>query len=79
MPSFQSGGKFLLIMLEFRAMTRPLSFLKEVRAEMSNVSWPSRQEAIRLTLIVIGLSLLVAFFVGGLDFIFTNLTTLFLK
>lgn len=60
-------------------MTSPLVFLKEVRSEMENVSWPSRQETIRLTGIVIGISLLVGIFIGVLDFIFTNLMTLILK
>ena len=49
------------------------SFLKEVKNEMSKVSWLSRQQTIRLTLVVIGVSLVVAFFIGALDFIFTKL------
>ncbi|MGB9706893.1 MAG: preprotein translocase subunit SecE [Microgenomates group bacterium] len=60
-------------------MTSPLVFLKEVRAEMKNVSWPSKEETIRLTGIVIGISLIVATFVGILDFLFTNLVTIFLR
>lgn len=58
---------------------KPLVFLKEVRAEMEKVSWPSRQEAIRLTLIVIGLSLIVAAYIGSLDFVFTKLIEIVLK
>jgi len=58
---------------------KPLVFLKEVHAEMGKVSWPSRQEAIRLTLIVIGLSLVVAVYIGGLDFVFTKLIEIVLK
>ena len=46
---------------------------------MKNVSWPSREETIRLTGIVVGISLIVAIFIGALDFIFTNLMTLTLK
>jgi len=60
-------------------MRSPLTFLKEVKAEMSNVSWPSKQETVRLTQIVIGISLLVAVFIGIFDFLFTNLMSLFLK
>ena len=48
-------------------------FLKEVRLEMKKVNWPTRQETIRKTLIVIGISVAVAIFLGGLDFIFTTL------
>ena len=57
----------------------PLVFLKEVRSEMEKVSWASRQEALRLTLIVIGFSLAVALFIGGWDFVFTKLMAFVLK
>jgi len=60
-------------------MKSPLIFLKEVRAEMNNVSWPSKQETTRLTGVVIGVSLIVAIFIGILDFLFTNLMTLVLR
>jgi len=48
------------------------SFLKEVKSELSKVTWLSRQQTIRLTLVVIAVSLVVAFFIGSLDFIFTK-------
>lgn len=51
---------------------RPLVFLKEVRTELSKVAWPSRPQAIRLTLIVLGVSVVVALFISGLDFVFTK-------
>lgn len=60
-------------------MSSLLSFLKEVRSEMEKVSWSTRQETIRLTGIVIGISLLVAIFIGALDFFFTNLISLILR
>jgi preprotein translocase subunit SecE len=46
-------------------------FLKEVRVELKRVTWPTRQQTIKYTLMVIGLSLAVAVFLGGLDFLFT--------
>jgi len=49
------------------------TFLKEVRLEMKKVNWPSRQETIQYTLIVIGVSVVVAIYLGGLDFIFSFL------
>jgi len=52
--------------------TNPVTFLKEVRSEMEKVSWPTRQQAVRLTLIVIGISVVVALFIGALDFTFTK-------
>jgi preprotein translocase subunit SecE len=53
------------------------AFLKEVRLEMKKVNWPTRRETIRYTLIVIGVSLGVAAFLGALDFIFTTLLNKF--
>jgi len=60
-------------------MKSPTVFLKEVRGEMKSVSWPSKQETTRLTGVVIGISLIVAIFIGILDFLFTNLITLVIK
>jgi len=54
------------------------TFLKEVRLEMKKVNWPTREETIRYTLIVIGISVAVAIFLGGLDFVFTTLINKFI-
>jgi len=54
------------------------TFLKEVRLEMKKVNWPTREETIRYTLIVIGISVGVAIFLGGLDFIVTTLLKKFI-
>lgn len=49
------------------------TYLKEVRAEFARVVWPTRSQAISMTLSVIVMSLIVAAFVGGLDYLFTRL------
>jgi preprotein translocase subunit SecE len=54
------------------------NYLKEVKVEIKKVNMPTRQETIKYTLIVIGLSLVVAIFLGGLDFLFTFLVSKFL-
>jgi preprotein translocase subunit SecE len=54
------------------------NYLKEVKVELKKVNMPTKQETIKYTLIVIGLSLVVAVFLGGLDFIFTFLVSKFL-
>ena len=54
-----------------------ITFLKEVRLEMKKVNWPTRQETIRKTMVVIGISVAVAAFLGTLDFIFTTLLNKF--
>ena len=51
---------------------KPLVFLKEVRSELKKASWPTREQAIRLTGVVIAISLVVALYVGGLDYLFTT-------
>jgi len=45
-------------------------YLKEVKAEMEKVTWPTRKETLRYTLIVISVSVIVAIFLGGLDYLF---------
>ena len=53
------------------------TFLKEVRLEMKKVNWPSRSETIRYTLIIVGVSLVVAAFLGGLDYLYSTLLNKF--
>ena len=54
-----------------------ITFLKEVKLEIKKVNWPTKDETIRYTLIVIGISVAVAAFLGGLDFLFTTLLNKF--
>ncbi len=49
------------------------TFFKEVKLEMKKVNWPTKKEAIRYTLIVIGVSVVVAMYLGGIDFFLTTL------
>jgi preprotein translocase subunit SecE len=60
-------------------MATPAGFLSEVRDELKKVVWPTRQEIIRLTVVVIAISLLVGLFLGGLDFMFTKLISIIIK
>jgi len=57
---------------------KPIVFLKEVRSELEKVSWPSREEAIRLTGIVILVSVAVGIFIGIFDYIFMKLMQILL-
>lgn len=60
-------------------ITSPVQFLREVIAELKKVTWPTRAETIKLTLVVIVLSVLVGAFVGALDVTFLKITTLLFK
>jgi len=53
------------------------NFLKEVKSEFKHVNWLTKKETIQYTLIVIGLSLGVAIFLGFFDFVFNFLLTKF--
>lgn len=57
-------------------MTPITIFLGEVREELNKVVWPTRNEVIRLTTIVILVSLIVGLFLGGVDFLLTKLLEL---
>lgn len=48
-----------------------ITYLKEVRAELSHISWPTPRQATFYTVLVILISLVVAVYVGALDFAFT--------
>jgi preprotein translocase subunit SecE len=50
-------------------MNRLILFLKDVRIELSKVNWPNRKELVNYTLVVIGLCLVLAVFLGGVDFL----------
>lgn len=55
-----------------------LTYLKEVRLEVKKVNWPTRDQVLRYTLIVVAVSFAVAAFLGGLDFVFTTLLDRFI-
>lgn len=48
-------------------------FFGEARTEFRHVNWPTREEATRLTLIVIGISVGIALFLGAFDYLFSFL------
>ncbi len=50
-----------------------IKFIQEVRTELLKVTWPTRAETIRITLIVVGISFAVGLYLGGLDFLFAEM------
>ncbi len=52
-------------------------YVKETRAEMDHVTWPTRKQALIYSSAVVTVSVLVAFFLGLFDYIFGKLLTLF--
>jgi preprotein translocase subunit SecE len=50
--------------------TRPLQFVREVRAELRKVAWPTRSEVLNYSLIVLVTVVVMGAFVAALDFAF---------
>ena len=60
-------------------MATPIVFFKETRDELKKVAWPTRDEVVRLTFVIIFASLIVGIFLGGADFLFTKLMEFIIK
>ena len=48
-------------------MDSVFTFLREVRAELGKVTWPSRRQMVLYTAVVLGLCLAFALYLGGID------------
>lgn len=48
-----------------------INFLKEVYEELRKVAWPTRQQTIKFTAMVVIVTLAVGLLLGGLDYILT--------
>ncbi len=57
----------------------PVKFFTEVKAELLKVTWPTKDQVIRLTTVVVVISVVVGLFLGGLDLVFTKLVELIIK
>jgi preprotein translocase subunit SecE len=53
-------------------------FFREVRVEMSKVVWPTPRQLVLYTLAVIVMSILLALYLGALDFGFQSILTKFI-
>lgn len=59
-------------------MVSPLAYLKEVRTELTKVSWPSRATTLNMTLLVLAVSAIVGLYLGVIDYVLRQLVTRFL-
>ncbi|HDH03901.1 MAG TPA: preprotein translocase subunit SecE [Candidatus Campbellbacteria bacterium] len=50
-----------------------INYVKATRAEMKHVSWPTRKQIINFTLLVIGISIAIALFLGFFDMLFSDI------
>ena len=63
-------------MKQTNLLKNTFGFLSEVKTEVSKVTWPKRDDVIKLTLIVVVVSVVVGAYLGGLDYLFTKLLEL---
>jgi preprotein translocase subunit SecE len=52
--------------------TSPRQFVKEVRSELRKVAWPTRQETINYSIIVLVALVIMTSFIAGVDWVFSN-------
>ncbi|MGQ9681486.1 MAG: preprotein translocase subunit SecE [Anaerolineae bacterium] len=58
---------------------RVTRYLRETRAELRKVVWPTRREATRLSIIVVSVTVAMSIFLGGLDYVFSRLIGLVVR
>lgn len=51
-------------------MKKVIDFIKEAKGELVKVNWPSKKQTLNYTILVVAVSLVVAAFLGGLDYLF---------
>ena len=54
-------------------MQKILNYFGEVRAELAKVTWPTREQTINMTWLVVGVSVAVSIYLGVLDAAFQRL------
>lgn len=59
-------------------MSKLGEYLKETKGELKHVSWPSKNQAILFTVIVVVFSAVVAAFLGAFDYLFAMIIKLFI-
>ncbi|HDL64276.1 MAG TPA: preprotein translocase subunit SecE [Proteobacteria bacterium] len=52
-----------------------VQFVKEAKIELKKVKWPTRKELIDSTKVVLATSFILAAFIGGIDFVLSQLIT----
>ena len=53
-------------------MSKIIEYLKETKTELKHVIWPKRSQTLYYTLIIIVFSVMVAYYLGIFDFIFSK-------
>jgi preprotein translocase SecE subunit len=51
---------------------RIVQYIKDTRGELHHVAWPTREQTIVYTILIAGISVFIALYLGLFDFIFTT-------
>ena len=60
-------------------MANLFQFIRETRQELNHVSWPSRQELVGSTVVVVVTTFIMAAFIGAVDFVLSVLMRLLIR
>ena len=60
-------------------MSKIATYIQASIKEMKKVTWPTKKETYRYTVLVIAISLIIAAFLGGLDYLFNFLLQILLN
>jgi len=56
-----------------------VDYYQDTQAELKKVVWPTRREAVRLTLLVVAVTVALAIALGAVDLVFERLVLLLLR
>jgi preprotein translocase subunit SecE len=65
--------------MDMGVVTRLQEFVREVLAEFRKVTWPSRAELVNSTAVVIVVTVVLAFFLGGVDVVLARVVERILR
>lgn len=66
-------------MVRYSYMNKVIDFLSEVKVELAKVVWPTPRQTLKLTVVVIFVTIIVGFFVGAIDLLLTKILEVLLK
>lgn len=57
----------------------PLTYVKQSKEELDKVVWPTKMDTLRLTIVVLAISIVVGAYIAGIDAILAKISEKFLR
>lgn len=57
----------------------PLTYVKQSKEELDKVVWPTKMDTLRLTVVVLAISIAVGAYIAGIDAILAKISEKFLR